>query len=142
MKVIYKIGILVFSLLLFAIEGCTLKLATDLSKMIGIDNPKQLMESKEAKQIATKIGEGMGTKIMEGELLAEDMGKGLGKVFLEPQKVAIIDDPVSVDIIEKSGVSQIKQENFNQAIISFKLTNNLPKLEELALILFDKCWQV
>ena len=140
MKAIYKIGciILVFSLLLYPLQGCTLKLTTDLSKIVGIDNPEQLMGSDEAKQIATKIGEGMGTKIMEGELLAEDMGKGLGKVFLEPQKVAIIEDPVSVDIIEKSGISHIKQENYEEALCSFKRTNNLYKLEELALILFDK----
>jgi hypothetical protein len=41
--------------------GCTLKLATDFSKIIGMDNPKELMGSIEAQQIATRIGEGMGT---------------------------------------------------------------------------------
>jgi tetratricopeptide (TPR) repeat protein len=138
MKTIYKICYLAFSLLLLPTSGCTLKLTTDLSKIVGIDNPEKLMGSEEAQQIATKIGEGMGTKIMEGEILAEDMGKGLGKVLLEPQKVAIIEDPVSVDIIEKSGISHIKKGNFNEAISSFKRTNNLSKLEELALILFDK----
>jgi len=65
------------------------------------------------------------------------MGKGLGKVFLEPQKVAIIEDPVSIDLIEASGISHIKQGNYNEAASSFKWTNNLYKLEELALILFD-----
>ncbi|MBW1839667.1 MAG: hypothetical protein JRI49_06990 [Deltaproteobacteria bacterium] len=105
--------------------------------MIGIDNPEQLIGSEEVQQIATRIGEGMGTKIMEGELLAEDMGKGLGKEFLAPQRVSIIEDPVSVDIIETSGISHIKQGNYNEAISSFKRTNNLYKLEELALILFD-----
>ena len=140
MRAIFKIGgiILVFPLLLYPLQGCTLKLTTDLSKLVGIESPEQLMGSDEAKQIATKIGEGMGTKIMEGELLAEDMGKGLGKVFLEPQKVAIIEDPVSIDIIEKSGISHIKQENYEEALCCFKRTNNLYKLEELALILFDK----
>lgn len=140
MNTIYKNGffILVSSLLLYSVQGCTLKLTTDLSKMIGLDNPKKLMGSEEAQQIATKIGEGMGVKIMEGELLAEDMGKGLGKVFLEPQKVVIIEDPVSVDIIEKSGISHIRDKNFTEAISSFKRTDNLYKLEELALILFDK----
>lgn len=140
MNTIYKIGYLIFffPLLLFPISGCTLKLTTDLSKIIGLDNPEKLMGSNEAQQIATKIGEGMGTKIMEGEILAEDMGKGLGKVLLEPQEVTIIEDPVSVDIIEKSGISDIKKGNFNEAISSFKRTNNLSKLEELALILFDK----
>ena len=136
----YKIyfTILFLSLLLHATQGCTLKLTTDLSKMVGIDNPEKLMGSEEAQKIATRIGEGMGTKIMEGELLAEDMGKGLGKVFLEPQKVAIIEDPVSIDLIETSGVSHIKQGNYNEAASSFKWTNNLYKLEELALILFDR----
>jgi len=129
--------ILIFLLLLHAAQGCTLKLTTDLSKMIGIDNPEQLIGSEEVQQIATRIGEGMGTKIMEGELLAEDMGKGLGKEFLAPQRVSIIEDPVSVDIIETSGISHIKQGNYNEAISSFKRTNNLYKLEELALILFD-----
>ena len=105
--------------------------------MIGIDNPEQLMGSEEVQQIATRIGEGMGTKIMEGELLAEDMGKGLGKEFLAPQRVSIIEDPVSVDIIETSGISLIKQGKYNEAISPFKRTNNLYKLEELALILFD-----
>lgn len=140
MNTFYKIGftILVFPLLVYLAQGCTLKLTTDLSKIVGIDSPEQLMGSEEAQQIATKIGEGMGTKIMEGELLAVDMGKGLGKVFLEPQKVIIIEDPVSVDIIEKSGISHIREENFKEAISSFKRTNNLYKLEELALILFDK----
>jgi hypothetical protein len=140
MNAIYKFSylILFFSLLLYPLQGCTLKLTTDLSKIVGIDSPEQLMKSEEAQQIATRIGEGMGTKIMEGELLAEDMGKGLGKVFLEPQKVAIIKDPVSVDIIEKSGISHIKQGNYEEAICSFKRTHNLVKLEELALILFDK----
>ena len=140
MKTIHSIGylILAFSLLLLLTSGCTLKLTTDLSKIVGIDNPEKLIGSEEAQQIATKIGEGMGTKIMEGEILAEDMGKGLGKVLLEPQKVAIIEDPVSVDIIEKIGISQIKKGNFNEAVSSFKRTNNLYKLEELALILFDK----
>ncbi len=140
MNTIYKIGYLFFffPLLLFPILGCTLKLTTDLSKIIGIDNPEQLMGSEEAQQIATKIGEGMGTKIMEGEILAEDMGKGLGKVLLEPQEVAIIEDPASVDIIEKIGILDIKKGDFNEAISSFKRTNNLSKLEELALILFDK----
>ncbi|MCK5011662.1 MAG: hypothetical protein KAS98_14295, partial [Deltaproteobacteria bacterium] len=81
MKTIYSIGylILAFSPLLLPTSGCTLKLTTDLSKIVGIDNPKKLIGSEEAQQIATKIGEGMGTKIMEGEILAEDMGKGLGK---------------------------------------------------------------
>ena len=129
--------ILILLLLLHAAHGCTLKLTTDLSKMIGIDNPEQLMKSEEVQQIATRIGEGMGTKIMEGELLAEDMGKGLGKEFLAPQRVSIIEDPVSVDIIETSGISHITQGNYNEAISSFKRTNNLYKLEELALILFD-----
>ena len=105
--------------------------------MIGIDNPEQLIGSEEVQQIATRIGEGMGTKIMEGELLAEDMGKGLGKEFLAPQRVSIIEDPVSVDIIETSGISHIKQGNYSEAVSSFKRTNNLYKLEELALILFD-----
>ena len=129
--------ILIFLLLLHAAQGCTLKLTTDLSKMIGIDNPEQLIGSEEVQQIATRIGEGMGTKIMEGELLAEDMGKGLGKEFLAPQRVSIIEDPVSVDIIETCGISHIKQGNYSEAVSSFKRTNNLYKLEELALILFD-----
>ena len=129
--------ILIFLLLLHSAQGCTLKLTTDLSKMIGIDNPEQLIGSEEVQQIATRIGEGMGTKIMEGELLAEDMGKGLGKEFLAPQRVSIIEDPVSVDIIETSGISHIKQGNYSEAVSSFKRTNNLYKLEELALILFD-----
>lgn len=140
MNAIYKFSylILFLSLLLYPLQGCTLKLTTDLSKMVGMESPEQLMKTEEAQRIATRIGEGMGTKIMEGELLAEDMGKGLGKVFLEPQKVAIIKDPVSVDIIEKSGISHIKQGNYEEAICSFKRTHNLFKLEELALILFDK----
>jgi hypothetical protein len=82
------------------LPGCTLKLSTDLSKLIGINNPQQLIGSEEVKQIATKIGEGIGAKMLEGELLAEDMGKGLGNVFLEPQKGIIIEDPISVDVIE------------------------------------------
>jgi len=140
MNAIYKKGfiILVFSLLLYPLQGCTLKLTTDLSKMVGIDNPEQLMGSEEAQQIAAKIGEGIGTKMLEGELLAEDMGKGMGEVLLEPKKVSIIEDPVSVDIIEKSGISHIKKGNYREAINAFKRTNNLYKLEELALILFDK----
>ena len=140
MNAIHKIGTFIFILLLLLLtpSGCTLKLTTDLSKLVGIDNPEKLMGSQEAQQIATKIGEGMGTKIMEGEILAEDMGKGLGNVLLEPQTVAIIDDPVSVDMIEKSGIVHIREGNFSEAIASFKRTNNLAKLEELALILFDK----
>ena len=125
-------------LFFYLLQGCTLKLTTDLSKIIGLNNPEKLMKSEEAQQIATKIGEGMGTKIMEGELLAEDMGKGLGSAFLKPQKVAIIEDPVSVDIIEKNGIVHIRQENYMEASSSFKRTNNLSKLEEIALILFDK----
>lgn len=140
MNAIHKMGTFIFVLLLLLLtpSGCTLKLTTDLSKLVGIDHPEKLMGSEEAKQIATKIGEGMGTKIMEGEILAEDMGKGLGNVLLEPQTVAIIDDPVSVDMIEKSGRSHIREGKFNEAIGSFKRTNNLAKLEELALMLFDK----
>ena len=119
-------------------SGCTLKLTTDLSKMIGIESPEELMGSEEAQQIATRIGEGMGTKIMEGEILAEDMGKGFGEVFTEPQTSAIITDPVSVAIIEQNGVQHIQDGNYTQAIDAFKRTNNLLRLEQIALILFDR----
>jgi hypothetical protein len=125
-------------ILLPLLTGCTLKLSTDLSKIIGIDNPSQLMQSEEAQQIATRIGEGMGTKIMEGEILAEDMGKGVGKVLLKPQKVPIIQDPISVELIENNGRAAIQQGNYRAAISSFKRTNNLARLEEIALILFDE----
>lgn len=120
------------------LSGCTLKLTTDLSKVIGTENPKELMGSSEAQQIATRIGEGMGTKIMEGEILAEDMGKGLGEVFLRPQQVAVIKDPVSVDLIEKGGIAAIQAGRLYEAIDSFKRTRNLARLEEIALILFDQ----
>jgi|GEM_PF-2721792 len=120
------------------LPGCTLKLSTDLSKLIGINNPQQLIGSEEVKQIATKIGEGIGAKMLEGELLAEDMGKGLGNVFLEPQKGIIIEDPISVDVIEKSGTAHITQGNYREAINCFKRTNNLYTLESLALMLFDQ----
>jgi hypothetical protein len=118
--------------------GCTLKLTTDLSKIIGTDNPKELMGSSEAQQIATRIGEGMGTKIMEGEILAEDMGKGLGEVFLKPVQIPIIEDPVSVDLIETSGIDAMKAGRWDEAVEAFKRTGNLSRLEELALILFDQ----
>ncbi|MDX1779382.1 MAG: hypothetical protein R3339_10925, partial [Thermodesulfobacteriota bacterium] len=120
------------------LSGCTLKLTTDLSKMIGIDSPEELMGSEEAQQIATRIGEGMGTKIMEGEILAEDMGKGFGEVFTEPRTSAVITDPVSVAIIEQNGVQHIQDGNYRQAIDAFKRTNNLLRLEQIALILFDR----
>ena len=124
--------------ILFLFSGCTLKLTTDLSKMIGIDSPEELMGSEEAQQIATRIGEGMGTKIMEGEILAEDMGKGFGEVFIEPRTSVIISDPVSVAIIEQSGVQHIQDGNYRLAIDAFKRTNNLIRLEQIALILFDR----
>ena len=120
------------------LSGCTLKLTTDLSKMIGIESPEELMGSEEAQQIATRIGEGMGTKIMEGEILAEDMGKGFGEVFIEPRTSVIITDPVSVAIIEQNGVQHIQDGNYTQAIHAFKRTNNLLRLEQIALILFDR----
>ena len=120
------------------LSGCTLKLTTDLSKMIGIDSPQELMGSEEAQKIATRIGEGMGTKIMEGEILAEDMGKGFGEVFVEPQTSAIITDPVSVAIIEQNGLQHIQDGNYRQAIEAFKRTNNLLRIEQVALILFDR----
>ena len=126
------------TLLISLLSGCTLKLTTDLSKMIGIDSPQELMGSEEAQQIATRIGEGMGTKIMEGEILAEDMGKGFGEVFVEPRTSTIITDPVSVDIIEQNGLQHIQEGNYRQAIDAFKRTNNLHKLEQIALILFDR----
>jgi hypothetical protein len=100
--------------------GCTLKLTTDLSKIIGTDNPKELMGSSEAQQIATRIGEGMGTKIMEGEILAEDMGKGLGEVFLKPVQVPLIEDPVSVDLIETSAIDAMKTGRWDEAVEGFK----------------------
>jgi hypothetical protein len=118
--------------------GCTLKLTTDLSKIIGTDNPKELMGSSEAQQIATRIGEGMGTKIMEGEILAEDMGKGLGEVFLKPVRVPLIEDPVSVDLIETSSTDAMKAGRWDEAIEGFKRTGNCARLEELALIMFDQ----
>jgi hypothetical protein len=118
--------------------GCTLKLTTDLSKIIGTDNPKELMGSSEAQQIATRIGEGMGTKIMEGEILAEDMGKGLGKVFLKSVPVPIIEDPVSVELIETSGIDAMKTGRWDEAMEAFKRTGNRARLEEIALILFDQ----
>lgn len=120
------------------LSGCTLKLTTDLSKVIGTENPKELMGSSEAQQIATRIGEGMGTKIMEGDILAEDMGKGLGEVFLRPQQVAVMKDPVSVDLIEKGGIVAIQAGRLREAIDSFKHTRNMERLEEIALILFDQ----
>lgn len=131
---------IVFSFLVIGhiLSGCTLKLTTDLSKVIGIDNPRKLIGSSEAQQIATRIGEGMGTKIMEGEILAEDMGKGLGEVFLKPDQVPLITDPVSVDLIEKSGIAAIQAGKWNEAIDAFKRTGNLARLEEIALILFDQ----
>jgi len=120
------------------LSGCTLKLTTDLSKVIGVENPQQLMASSEAQQIATRIGEGMGTKIMEGEILAEDMGKGLGEVFLKPEQVDLITDPISLDLIEKSGTAAMRAGKLREAIHSFKRTKNLARLEEIALILFDQ----
>ena len=120
------------------LAGCTLKLTTDLSKIIGIDNPSQLMQSEEAQQIATRIGEGMGTKIMEGEILAEDMGKGVGEVLLKPQTLPIIQDPISVELIEANGRAALQQGDYRAAISAFKSTNNLARLEEIALVLFDK----
>src|SRR5210317_2502078 len=98
MKINTSLYCLLFTIFLLA--SCTLKLTTDLSKIIGIDNPSELMQSEEAQQIATRIGEGMGTKIMEGEILAEDMGKGVGEVLLRPQSVPLIEDPISVELIE------------------------------------------
>jgi hypothetical protein len=115
-----------------------MNLNTDLSKIIGTDNPKELMGSSEAQQIATRIGEGMGTKIMEGEILAEDMGKGLGEVFLKPVQVPLIEDPVSVDLIETSAIDAMKAGRWDEAVEGFKRTGNLARLEELALILFDQ----
>ena len=129
-----RLTLLIVPLLL---AGCTLKLTTDLSKIIGIDNPSQLMQSEEAQQIATKIGEGMGTKIMEGEILAEDMGKGVGGVLLKPQHLPIIDDPISVELVEGNGRAALQQGDYRAAISAFKRTNNLARLEEIALILFD-----
>ena len=123
---------------LFLLAGCTLKLTTDLSKVIGIDSPEELMGSEEAQQIATRIGEGMGTKIMEGEILAEDMGKGFGEVFVEPRTVPITTDPVSVGLIEQAGLEHLQDGNYQEAIDAFKRTNNLYKLEQIALILFDQ----
>ena len=120
------------------LAGCTLKLTTDLSKIIGIDNPSELMQSEEAQQIATKIGEGMGTKIMEGEILAEDMGKGVGEVLLKPQLVPLIQNPISVELIEANGRAALEQGDYSTAISAFKRTNNLARLEEIALILFDE----
>ncbi len=126
------------TMLISLLSGCTLKLTTDLSKMIGIDSPEELMGSEEAQQIATRIGEGMGTKIMEGEILAEDMGKGFGEVFVKPRTSAIITDPVSVAIIEQKGIEHIQDGNYRQAIDAFKRTNNLLRLEQIALLLFDR----
>jgi hypothetical protein len=120
------------------LPGCTLKLTTDLSKLIGMDNPRELMGSSEAQQIATRIGEGMGTKIMEGEILAEDMGKGLGEVFLKPEQVAVIKDPVTIELVEKSGMAAVQAGRFDDAVDAFKRTRNLARLEEIALILFDQ----
>ena len=125
-------------LTLFLLAGCTLKLTTDLSKVIGIDSPEELMGSEEAQQIATRIGEGMGTKIMEGEILAEDMGKGFGEVFLEPRTVPITTDPVSVALIEQAGLEHLQDGNYQEATDAFKRTNNLYKLEQIALIPFDQ----
>ena len=135
-----RIKIRTLSMLTFLLflAGCTLKLTTDLSKLVSVDSPKELMGTEEARQIAKSIGEGMGTKIMEGEVLATDIGEGLGEVFLEPQSVPIVTDPVSVSIIEETGIIQIKEGNYTEAIDSFKRTNNLPRLEEIALILFDR----
>ncbi len=96
------------------------------------------MGSTEAQQIATRIGEGMGTKIMEGDVLAEDMGNGLGEVFLKPVQVPLIEDPVSVDLIETSAIDDMKAGRWDEAAEGFKRTGNLAKLEELALILFDQ----
>jgi hypothetical protein len=96
------------------------------------------MGSEEAQQIATRIGEGMGTKIMEGEILAEDMGKGFGEVFVEPRTVPITTDPVSVALIEQAGLEHLQDSNYQEAIDAFKRTNNLHKLEQIALILFDQ----
>lgn len=118
--------------------GCTLKLTTDLTKILKTDTPSQLMRSEEAQQIATRIGEGMGTKIMEGEILAEDMGKGVGEVLLKPKRVPIIEDPISVELIEHNGRIAIQNGNYSAAISSFKRTNNRVRLEEIALILFDQ----
>jgi len=125
-------------LLVAILPGCTLKLTTDLSKLIGVDNPRELMGSSEAQQIATRIGEGMGTKIMEGEILAEDMGKGLGEVFLKPQQVAVIKDPVTIELVEKGGMAAVQAGRFDEAVDAFKRTRNLARLEEIALILFDQ----
>ena len=126
--------LLILPLLLAA---CTLRLTTDLSKMIGIDNPSELMQSEEAQQIATRIGEGMGTKIMEGEILAEDMGKGFGAVLIKPEIVPVTEDPISVELIEANGREAIEQGDYSTAISAFKRTGNLARLEEIALILFD-----
>lgn len=126
--------LLILPLLLAA---CTLKLTTDLSKIIGIDNPSELMQSDEAQQIATRIGEGMGTKIMEGEILAEDMGKGFGAVLVKPEIVPVTQDPISVELIEANGRIAIQQGDYSTAISAFKRTGNLARLEEIALILFD-----
>jgi hypothetical protein len=140
MKTHYRDSCLGLTLLILPplLAGCTLKLTTDLSKIIGIDNPSQLMQSEEAQQIATRIGEGMGTKIMEGEILAEDMGKGVGEVLVKPQYLPIIDDPISVELIEANGRAALQQGDYRAAISAFKRTNNLARLEEIALILFDK----
>ena len=140
MKTLYRNCCLGLTLLILPplLAGCTLKLTTDLSKIIGIDNPSQLMQSQEAQQIATRIGEGMGTKIMEGEILAEDMGKGVGEVLLKPRSLPIIQDPISVELIEANGRAALQQGDYTTAISAFKRTNNLARLEEIALILFDE----
>ncbi len=133
-----NISLYCFLFTMFLLAGCTLKLTTDLSKIIGIDSPEELMGSEEAQQIATRIGEGMGTKIMEGEILAEDMGKGFGEVFVKPRTVPITTDPVSVSLIEQAGLKHMQDGNYQEAIDAFKRTNNLYKLEQIALILLDQ----
>ena len=133
-----NISLYCFLFTIFLLAGCTLKLTTDLSKIIGIDSPEELMGSEEAQQIATRIGEGMGTKIMEGEILAEDMGKGFGEVFVKPRTVPITTDPVSVALIEQAGLKHMQDGNYQEAIDAFKRTNNLYKLEQISLILFDQ----
>jgi hypothetical protein len=139
MKPRYRTCCFGFTLLIvLPLAACTLKLTTDLSKIIGIDNPSELMQSEEAQQIATRIGEGMGTKIMEGEILAEDMGKGVGEVLLKPQLVPLIQNPISVELIEANGREAMQQGDYSTAISAFKRTNNLARIEEIALILFDE----
>ncbi len=119
------------------LTACSLKL--DLGEFLGQDESEELIKSEGAQDIALKIGEGIGRELVEGPpVLVENVGKGFAAKIMEPGQLEVITDSVSRRLIEESGINHLNQGEYWEAEQAFKRIGSFTRLEELALLLFDR----